>query len=87
MNDPIYILFRPALDDNIYLQYIDDLKEYRASQKGALACYEKLYPLLNKEEKKLLDALIDEDTLETVTETKAAFTAGLAFGLQLMRLS
>ena len=34
MNDPIYILFRHALDDDIYLEYMEDPREYR--KKGCI---------------------------------------------------
>ena len=33
MNDPIYILFRHALDDDIYLEYMEDPREYWSIQR------------------------------------------------------
>ena len=87
MIDPAYALLRHAMDDNIYLQYIENPEEYHTSRRAALVHYEKLVALLDENAKKELEIFIDEDTLKNIAETDAAFMTGLAFGLQLLRLS
>ena len=87
MIDPAYALLRHAMDDNIYLQYIENPEEYHPSRRAALVHYEKLVALLDENAKKELEIFIDEDTLKNIAETDAAFMTGLAFGLQLLRLS
>lgn len=87
MNDPAVALFRHAMDDDIYLQYIDDHKEFWANRKACVSACDKLRALLDEEGQKLFEILLDEQMLATSIETEAAFTAGLAFGLQLLRLS
>lgn len=87
MNDPASALFRHAMDDDIYLQYIENLKEYRVNQHAARSHFEKLVALLDGDAKKEFDIFMDEDTLKSIAETEAAFMSGLAFGLQLLRLS
>ena len=86
MIEPAYALLRHAMDNDIYLQYMDGLEEYRTCQKNFSTFYEELSVLFGVEAKKQLDILLDEDMLKTVAETVAAFTTGLAFGLQLLRL-
>ena len=87
MNDPAYALLRHAMDDDIYLQYMDDVSAYRASQKAAGAFYDQLNTLLDDAARKVLDDYLSEKMIIDALETDAAFTTGLAFGLQLLRLS
>ena len=87
MIDPAYALLRHALDDDIYLQYMDDVRDYRASQKAADGFYNRLCALLDDSSKGLLDDYLNEKMIVEVLETDAAFMTGLAFGLQLLRLS
>ena len=87
MIDPAFALLRYAMDDDIYLQYMDDVKAYRASQKAAGGFYNRLSALLDDTSKGLLDDFLNEKMIADVQETDAAFMTGLAFGLQLMRLS
>ncbi len=87
MIDPAHALFRHALDDDIYLQYIDDPKEYWSIRRACSAAYDRLTADLNPILKRQLEAFLDEHISADTLEVEAAFTAGLAFGLQLLRLS
>lgn len=86
MINPAYALLRHAMDDDIYLQYIDDPREYHTNRKASAAALEHLRTQLDEPTKKLLDIFLDEASIANVMEEEAAFTTGLAFGLQLMAL-
>lgn len=86
MNDPAYALLRHAMDDDVYLQYMDDLGAYRASRKAEAALFDRLDALLDEPAKQLLNDFLNEKFQADVTEADAAFTTGLAFGLQLLKL-
>ena len=87
MIDPAYALLRHAMDDGLYLQYMDDVKAYRASQEAADGFYERLCALLGDGGKGLFEDFLNEKSIADVLEVDAAFMTGLAFGLQLLRLS
>ena len=83
MNDPIYILFRHALDDDIYLEYMEDPREYWSIRRACSSAYERLTAELDPD---LFDAFMDERVSADTIEVEAAFAAGLSFGLRLLRL-
>ena len=80
MNDPIYILFRHALDDDIYLEYMEDPREYWSIRRACSTAE------LDPDLKHRFDAFMDERVSADTIEVEAAFTAGLSFGLRLLRL-
>lgn len=86
MNEPAFALLRHAMDDDVYLQYMDDPGEYRASRKAEAALCDRLRALLDEPAKRLLDDFLSKKVLADAAEEEAAFTTGLAFGLQLLRL-
>ena len=86
MLDPVDALLRHATGDDIYLRYMDDPEAYRAAQRASASACERLCATLDEAEKKLLDILLDEKATADISEEEAVFTAGLAFGLQLLKL-
>lgn len=86
MNDPAYALLRHAMDDDVYLQYMDDISAYRASRKAEAALLDRLSALLDEPAKQLLNGFLDEKLTADVMEAEAAFITGLALGLQLLKL-
>lgn len=86
MNEPAFALLRHAMDNDVYLKYMDDPDEYHAGRKAQAAFYDRLRALLDDSSQKALDDFLNEKMLTDAAETEAAFTAGLSFGLQLLRL-
>ena len=86
MNDPIYILFRHTLDDDIYLEYMEDPREYWSIRRACSSAYERLTAELDPDLKHRFDAFMDERVSADTIEVEAAFTTGLSFGLRLLRL-
>ena len=86
MNDPIYILFRHTLDDDIYLEYMEDPREYWSIRRACSSAYERLPAELDPDLKHRFDAFMDERVSADTIEVEAAFTAGLSFRLRLLRL-
>ncbi|MCI9263316.1 MAG: hypothetical protein HFF06_01950 [Oscillospiraceae bacterium] len=86
MKDPASILFSHVMEEDIYMEYIDNPAAFRAKRKANSAVYDRLCVLLDAPAKKELDALLDEKLYIDSIYQEAAFTAGLALGLQLLRL-
>lgn len=86
MNDPASILFSYAMEQNIFPKYIDGYARFLSKRKANSAVYDRIRTLLNESAQKELDVLIDEENHLDAIHLEAAFTAGLALGLQLLRL-
>lgn len=86
MNDPASILFSYAMDQNIFPNYMDDYARFQRRYKASSAACDRLRALLDDPAGKELDQLMDEKNSLDALQLEAAFTAGLAFGLQLLRL-
>ncbi len=86
MNDPVSVLFFHAMDNDVYLQYMEDPAKYWSGRRANDAAYDRLRAQLSDPAKEALDDLRKEKLLLDSEETEAAFTAGLAFGLRLLRL-
>lgn len=86
MNDPASILFSHVMEEDIYKEYINDLKGFQSQRKANSAAYDHLCALLDAAAKKELDLLLEGEIYTDSIHLEAAFTAGLALGLQLLRL-
>ena len=86
MNDPASILFSYAMDKNIFPQYTRDYAQFRLRLKANSAAFDRLRTQLDDSSKKELDDLMDEENSLDSLHLEAAFTAGLALGLRLLRL-
>lgn len=86
MNDPASVLFSYAMDKNVFPKYIDGYARFLTRQRANSAACDCLRNQLDDEAKKELDKLIDEENSLDAVHLEAAFTAGLSFGLQLLRL-
>lgn len=86
MNDPASILFSYAMDKNIFPQYMRDHAQFRLRLKANSAAFDRLRTQLDDSSKKELDELMDEENSLDSLHLEAAFTAGLALGLRLLRL-
>ncbi len=89
MNDLIFALYRHMVEKKLYLQYLSpsDRDEYQANLDGSSAALQRLRASLEGLSKKELDIFLDENLIVDSMEAEAIFTAGLAVGLQLLRLS
>lgn len=86
MSDTILALYQYVMKNDLFLQYIDDPEEYQSNLTCAQAARDRLQALLNAPEKKELELFLDMKTVADSLELEAAFTSGLAVGLQLLRL-
>lgn len=89
MNDPALALYQYITQDDAHLRYLSpaDREEYQVNQDGSDAALGRLQAALEGPSKKLLDIFLDEKGIADSIEAEALFTAGLALGLQLLRLS
>ena len=86
MNNPISALYRYAMDENIYLRFMDDPDEYASNFSASTATHDRLRAQLDAPAQKLLDLFLDEKNTADSILLEAAFTAGLSLGLQLLSL-
>lgn len=86
MNDPASILFFYAMDKNIFPKYMDDYPRFQLRHKACSAAWDRLRARLDDPAQKELDDLIDEENSLDSIHLEAAFTAGLALGLRLLKL-
>ena len=86
MTDPASILFSYAMDKNIFPQYIADYPQFQHRRKVNSAVLDHLHAQLDDPAKEELDAFMEEEYSLDALHLESAFTAGLALGLQLLRL-
>ncbi len=86
MTDPVFALYQYAMRDDVYLQYMDDPQEYTSNSAYSAAALERLRAMLDAPAQKELDNFLDMKNVADSIELEALFTAGLSFGLQLLRL-
>jgi len=88
MNDLIFALYRHMVETDLYLQYLSpsDRKEYQDNLDSSSAALQRLQASLEGQSKKDLEIFLNETLTVNSIEAEALFTAGLAVGLQLLRL-
>lgn len=86
MSDPVLALYQHMMKNDIHLQYMGDLEEYESNAAYSEAACKRLQAMLDAPAKKELDMFLDMKIVADSIELEAVFTAGLAMGLQLLRL-
>lgn len=86
MSDPIFALYQYVMKNDLYLQYMDDPEEYESNLAYSEAACKRLQAMLDTPAKKELALFLDMKAVADSLESEAAFTAGLAVGLRLLRL-
>lgn len=86
MSDTILALYQYVMKHELFLPYIDDPQEYQSNLAYGEAALKRLNALLDSEAKQELERFLDMRAVAASLESEALFTAGLAAGLQLLRL-
>ncbi len=86
MSDPVLALYQHMMKNDIHLQYMGDLEEYESNAAYSEAACKRLQAMLDVPAKKELERFLDMKSVAESMELEAAFTAGLAMGLRLLRL-
>ena len=87
MNDPAAVLFSYAMDKNIFPKYMENYAHFQLRRKANSDALDRLRAQLDDPSKKDLDRLMEEEYSLDSIHLEAACPAGLALGLQFLKLA